>query len=156
MQGAIRDALSRRRIHIVGMLLSIWPITHKLAVVFQRSLSAIMGQLDGEGTAGGDFEEGILGGRGIVAAAVVLEPPVSFGEVVEGTDGEVVVAVGGGGGVAEGAVHAFCRPGCCVGGCGGCEGRGEECGFEHCGFLGGMNVFLQEEKEIDDMFFSNK
>ena len=98
-----------------------------------------MGQLDGEGTAGGDLEEGILGRRGIVAAAVVLEPPVGFGEVVEGTDGEVVVAVSGGGDVAEGAVHAFCCPGCCVGGCGCCEGGGgDEGGFEHCeSFFGG-------------------
>ncbi len=59
-----------------------------------------MGQLDGEGTASGDFEEGILGGRSIVAAALMLEPPVGFGEVVEGTHGEVVVEVGGGGRVA--------------------------------------------------------
>ena len=131
MQRAIRYAFPRRRIHIVGMLLSIWPIAHKLAVVFQRSLSAIMGQFDSEGAASGDFEEGILGRRGIVAAAVVLEPPVGFGEVVERVDGEVIVAVGGGGGVAEGAVHAFCCPCCCMGGCAGCEGSGDEGGFEH-------------------------
>ena len=96
-----------------------------------------MGQLDGEATASGDFEEGILGGRSIVAAAVMLEPPIDFGEVVEGTHGEIVVEVGGGGRVAEGAVHAFCCPCCRMGGRGGCEDSGNERGFEHCqGFLG--------------------
>ena len=90
-----------------------------------------MGQLYGEGTASGDFEEGIFGGRGIVAAAVMLEPPVGLGEVVEGIYREVVVDVGGGGRVAEGAVHAFCCPCCRMGGRGGCEDGANERGFEH-------------------------
>ena len=116
-----------------------------------------MGQFDGEGATSGEFEERVFSGRSIVAAAVVLEPPVCFGEVVERVDGEVVVIVCGGGGVAEGAVHAFCCPGCCVGGCACCEGSSDdEGGFEHFygGLFGGqMNVLLKEEKEIriDDL-----
>ena len=90
-----------------------------------------MGQLYGEGTASGEFEEGIIGGRGIVAAAIMLEPPVGFGEVVEGIYREVVVVVGGGCCVAECAVHAICCPCCCVGGCGGCKDSGNERSFEH-------------------------
>ena len=95
-----------------------------------------MGKLYGEGTASVEFEKGILGGRGIVAAAVVLEPPVGFGEIVEGPHGEVIVEVGGGGGISVGAVHAFCCPCCCVGSCGGCEDSDNERNLEHrYGFL---------------------
>ena len=97
MQGAIWDTAPRWRIHIIRMLLSIWPITREFAIVTQRGLGTVMGQLDCEGSASGNLEERILGGRSIVAAAVMLEPPVGFGKVVEGTHGEIVVEVGGGG-----------------------------------------------------------
>lgn len=141
MQRAIWNAFPRRRIHIIGVVLSIWPIAHVGTIICERSLRSIMRQFNSEGATSGDFEERVFSRRSIVAAAVVLEPPVLFGEVVERVDGEVVVEVGGSGGIAEGAVHAFCCPGCCVGGCGCCEGgSGDEGGFEHFygGFWGGV------------------
>ena len=69
----------------------------------------------------------------------MLEPPVGFGKVVEGTDEEVVITVSGGSSVTEGVVYTFCCLGCCMGGCGCYEGGGgDKGGFEHCeSFFGG-------------------
>ena len=92
----------------------------------------------------------------------MLEPPVCFGEVVERVDGEVVVIVCGGGGVAKGAVHAFCCPGCCVGGRACCEGSsGDEGGPEHFyeGRLEEANECAferREEKGIDGLVLNER
>lgn len=77
----------------LGSVPAVLPVRHKLAVVGERGEGLVVGQLGGEGAAGGKLEEFAIRGRGQVAAAVTLHPPSILGEVVEGVDSEIGVLV---------------------------------------------------------------
>jgi hypothetical protein len=87
------------------MLLAVGPVGGLLAGVGERSEGAVVCEFDDEGAVCWKLEKFTEFGRSGVAAAIVLEPPVFFGEVEEWVHGEVGIgAVGGGDAVA--AVHA--------------------------------------------------
>jgi hypothetical protein len=106
------------------VLLAIGPVGGLLAGVGECGEGGIVGEFDGEVAVCGELEKLTGAGRRGIAAAVVLELPIFFGEVVERVHGEVGVGAVQGGDAVE-AVHAE-GPECDVG-CGeGSEGKSEE------------------------------
>jgi hypothetical protein len=74
-------------------LFAVAPWGHELAVVGQRGEGAVVGELGGEVSAGGELEEFAVWGRDGVAAPIALLPPLILAELVEGVDYEVGVLV---------------------------------------------------------------
>lgn len=117
-------------IPVFGMLLAIGPIRTTCAIVGQASLAAVVGELDGEFTIGGQFENLAVFRGDLIASTVVLEPPVFFGEHVERVDDGVGVAVVNARIVAAFAVHAILESSY-VSRYEGREAQCEKCGAKH-------------------------
>jgi hypothetical protein len=71
------------------MLCSIGPIAHHLAIVAQGCKGLIVGELDREGFSCRELEELASRRWDSITAAVVLKPPLRFGEIEERIDRSV-------------------------------------------------------------------
>ena len=113
-----RGAVSAPAVPILGMMLAIGPVRCFLAIVRERGMPAIVGQLDSDLSIGRQFEE-FAGLRGsLVATSMVLEPPVLLCEVVKRVHSKICVWIILRGIGTTFAVHAWC-PCCCM-----CRGEG--------------------------------
>jgi hypothetical protein len=76
---------------VLGVVLSIRPLSSKLSVEGQGGLSLVVGKLNGERATCRQFNGGIAGRRSLVAATVGLHPPLLEREVPERVDRSVGV-----------------------------------------------------------------
>lgn len=92
--GVVVKAVGRvRRVPVVGMRASIGPVGGELPVEGEGSERAVLGDLDGERSAGGQLERVTIVRRKLVATAVVLHPPVALRQVVQRGDHGIRVGV---------------------------------------------------------------
>lgn len=91
----VLDAVRRvaRARPVLGVVLSIGPLSSKLSVEGQRGLGLVVGKLNSERAASRQFNGGIAGRRCLVAATVGLHPPLLEREVPERVDRSVGVGV---------------------------------------------------------------
>lgn len=102
---------------VIRVVLAVGPLQAVGVWVREGCLAAVMRQLHCELAVGRKLKEFAWWRREKVAGAIVLEPPLFLGKLVQGIDGGVGVRVVGAS-VATFTVHTV-RPG---GGMGGCEG----------------------------------
>lgn len=103
---------------VLGVRVSVWPITGIPSVIAERCLGAVVRMFDSDLATGWQLEE-VAVVRGIlIASPIVLEPPVAFVKLVEGINGCVCVLIVVRGVVgAVQAVHTLV-PADCMGSCG--------------------------------------
>jgi hypothetical protein len=83
--------ISTPAVPVFRMLLAVGPVGGLLTFVGERGMGAVVGKLNRDLAVCWQLEELSALGRSLVAATVVLEPPVCSGQVVQGVHSEVGV-----------------------------------------------------------------